>query len=130
MKTINHLWNSLHQHDRDRVSKEMEEDNLPGMWEALQPKPTIEELDMQVEIMYKLWCGNNDPLDFISECKLNQERLHIAEAGRTMKTIDACIRHCVSRFPTTPSWSLFKIQQNIGPGPSKTWPALIHSVEI
>ena len=128
MKTINFLWNSLHQHDKDRVSQEMEEDNLPGMWAALQPKPTIEELDMQVEIIYKLQCGNKDPLDFISECKLHQEKLYSSEAGKTMKTIEACIRHCVSRLPNTPSWSLFKIQQNIGP--SKTWPALIHSVEI
>ena len=57
-KTVNFLWNSLHQHDKDRVSKEMEEDNLPAMWLALQPKPSIEELDMQVEVIYKLQCGN------------------------------------------------------------------------
>ena len=84
--TVLVVWNSLHRVDQAKVTDEMEDDNLVGMWKGLQMTPTIEELDVLMESLYHLKCGSRDPMDFICECKLQQERLHASEEGAKMKT--------------------------------------------
>ena len=104
----------------------MMSNNLIGMWKALQMSPTIEVLDDVVEMMTNLHCGSKDPLDFVGECKRNQERLHSSTQGKKMTSIPECIRHCVSRFPRESGWDLFKIQHN--KEPAQKWGDLIDLV--
>ena len=60
--SVLYLWNNLHASDKCKVKKEMEDDDLPGMWEALKIKPTPETLDQLVGLMMKLECNPSDPL--------------------------------------------------------------------
>ena len=80
-KTINYTCNTLHSQDKARVTTEMKKDDLVGLWEALQIKPTIEVLDQLVEMMFKLDCGTKDVLEFVCEWTLCPRLLEFLELG-------------------------------------------------
>ena len=121
------LWNNLHASNKCKVKKEMEDDDLPGMWEALKIKPTPETLDQLVGLMMKLECNPRDPLRFINECLIHQERLHASQEGVEMKSLAQIMRWCISKFPHGNGWEEFKIRQ--AATPSGDWVVLTVAVE-
>ena len=77
---INYMWDSLHPLDQSFISKERDEDDLPGMWDKikLQCTPDQYDLDQLLEKIVDLKCDHG-PIQFIETCKQQQERLHISE---------------------------------------------------
>ena len=89
----NYMWDSLHPLDQSYISKERDEDDLPGMWAKikLQCTPDQIDLDQLLEKIIDLKCDNG-PIHFIETCKQQQERLHISEEGVKMKSMEAFLR--------------------------------------
>ena len=77
---INFMWDSLHPLDQSFISKERDEDDLPGMWAKIQIQctPDTYDLDQLQETIINLKCDQG-PIQFIETCKKHQERLHISE---------------------------------------------------
>ena len=102
---ISFMWDSLHPLDQSLISKERDEDDLPGMWAKIQFKctPDTYDLDLLQETIIGLKCDQG-PIQFIETCKKHQERLHISEEGRKLRPMEDFLRFCVQKMPRNHGW--------------------------